>query len=523
MVRRDHEKYQTFKETFPLEFSMFEVYSGFPKRLSSTMEWARALGTTQATISAFIRDLTYEGVISKEQREKRRRNIWDTKTERLTPDRSEVEKKIVSQMISDATDLKTGKRSKMPTQEEYGEQFGLDAQVIYKIEAANIPRNLKKYINESRMKQGAIKRQETYGHRKELRLRSLEDLKEFIIYEFQEVSEGRRETFTKNDALAKIASQILEESGIEYPYNSNSISRYLQDLVEAGVLTEKDLTYRRKEITNYSLKTSLTGRMISDETKRRISNSNKGKKISDETRERLSVARRKRKTSDETKEKMSMSHKGTKPSAETRKKMSEASIRNNTGKWLAEYIQKKYEFDGHYYPTKTEGATAIALKKYIPDFEIIEGETFQAQKDTRLFFDFYIPRLEKIVEWHPINIGHDGKRLPQDLEALRELEKNVTPKEKGALSYLKNEFKGDLAVEYWMERQEASDASTFFKGSEVILIRTPGELYDQVIKKYGEVKKIPSRNEFIREFYDQIIKLPKPVEKIKQESVEEAA
>ena len=109
---------------------------------------------------------------------------------------------------------------------------------------------------------------------------------------------------------------------------------------------------------------------------------------------------------------------------------------------------------------------------------------------------------EIILEWHPINEYHDGARyLPEDLEAYKELKELARTKEElKAFRYLREQFKEDLAVEYWIERQEASNNSQTYQGKEVVLARTARELYDEVIVKYG--RDVPSRNKFYHEFYD---------------------
>lgn len=62
----------------------------------------------------------------------------------------------------------------------------------------------------------------------------------------------------------------------------------------------------------------------SEETKRKISESEKGKYVSEETRKKMSKVHKGRKPSEETKKKMSEARKGHPVSEETRKKISEA-------------------------------------------------------------------------------------------------------------------------------------------------------------------------------------------------------
>jgi len=171
--------------------------------------------------------------------------------------------------------------------------------------------------------------------------------------------------------------------------------------------------------------------------------------------------------------------------------------------------KKRYYVNGRFRTdSQQEGAVALLLEKYIPGYRIEEGQTFQANGDTPCLFDFILP--QAIVEWHPINIGYDANK--EDRQAYRELREEVrTPEERKALRELVHEFKEDLAVEYWIQRQEASDNSEVYRGREVILARTPEELYNEVIVRFGE--NYPSKQQFVREFRE----LKKRVKKTKQE------
>lgn len=98
-------------------------------------------------------------------------------------------------------------------------------------------------------------------------------------------------------------------------------------------LNEKEIYYINlyKSISpnGYNLTTGGGNRRLSEETKRKISESNKGRTISEETRKKLSDSHKGVKLSEETRLKMSISNKGKKPS-------------ENTIKGSIEYNQKTY-------------------------------------------------------------------------------------------------------------------------------------------------------------------------------------
>ena len=80
------------------------------------------------------------------------------------------------------------------------------------------------------------------------------------------------------------------------------------------------------EETKRRISESNKGRKASEETKRRLSESMKGRKFSEETIRRMSESKKGRKLSEETKRKMSESKKGRKVSEETKKRISESKM-----------------------------------------------------------------------------------------------------------------------------------------------------------------------------------------------------
>ena len=97
------------------------------------------------------------------------------------------------------------------------------------------------------------------------------------------------------------------------------------------------------------------GKILSDETKHKISKVHKGKILSDETKHKISEARKGKILSDETKHKMSKARKGKILSDETKHKMSEAH-RDKTCK-PARCVEI-----GIIYPSLKASAEAVGLK-----------------------------------------------------------------------------------------------------------------------------------------------------------------
>lgn len=169
------------------------------------------------------------------------------------------------------------------------------------------------------------------------------------------------------------------------------------------------------------------------------------------------------------------------------------------GLWAAKNKRnlKQYGLDGRSFDSKSEAAVGILLEKYIPGYKIIRDKTFQANGDTFCLFDFILDKA--IVEWHPIVLKYATPS--KDRRAYEELRAEIrTPEERKALNDLSREIAEDLAVQYWMKRQDASDKSQIYQGKEVILARSFNELYDLVLSKYGDPTLLPTKRALRKEF-----------------------
>jgi len=155
----------------------------------------------------------------------------------------------------------------------------------------------------------------------------------------------------------------------------------------------------------------------------------------------------------------------------------------------------RFSLNDTMFDSRDEAAVGSLFEKYIPGYEIKEGKTFQANGDTFCLFDFVLP--EAIVEWHPIQIRYDASE--EDKQAYRELRSEIrTREDRLAFNQLSKDYKGDLAVDYWFIRQDASDNSQIYQGKEVILARNFDELHNNVLSKYGA--DLPSKPNLKKEF-----------------------
>ena len=156
------------------------------------------------------------------------------------------------------------------------------------------------------------------------------------------------------------------------------------------------------------------------------------------------------------------------------------------------------------------------MEKYIPGYKVIEHKTFQMNTEIPKTIDFLVNGT--FLEWHPIlafcgrdNLGSISTR--QEAESYKKVLSELEGEER---KEFEKDYKQVLAMNYFNSRQEAINQSPTYKGSELVLAQTPGELYDSIITRFGA--SYPSREDFVREF-NQLTKYVKKfrVEKSRQQ------
>ena len=166
------------------------------------------------------------------------------------------------------------------------------------------------------------------------------------------------------------------------------------------------------------------------------------------------------------------------------------------GKILAEK-NTTCECNGIKYHSMSEAVIANLLEKYVPNYKIEKGKTWQINGSMSKTIDFLINN--EFIEYHPI-LKFYGKKKKGAFKNYKEYQIYKELKEK---SKDKNKFDNFitnlLAAKYMTERLKAIKESEY--NYPLTLCISEQDIYNNVIKKYSNV----SKEEFITD-YNQLKK-----------------
>lgn len=143
------------------------------------------------------------------------------------------------------------------------------------------------------------------------------------------------------------------------------------------------------------------------------------------------------------------------------------------------------------FASHAEYASGMLLERYIGEFELKMGVTFQVPIGHNKTCDFYVNEI--FVEYHPCNLSHefnDRKALSKLWAALRQVKQPIRETIVTAIS-------DELAEKYYRQRKFLITIHGS-KDSELIVCRTPQDLYRDVIKRFAAAP--PREARFLDEF-----------------------
>lgn len=143
------------------------------------------------------------------------------------------------------------------------------------------------------------------------------------------------------------------------------------------------------------------------------------------------------------------------------------------------------------FASHAEYAAGMLLERYIADYELKMGATFQVPIGHNKTCDFLIHGV--FVEFHPSNLNHEF----DDRQALRRFWAAIKHVRQPFRDHIVSAVSDELHEKYYRRRKFLVNMHGG-KDSELIVCRTPQDLYRDVIKRFAASP--PREAAFVREF-----------------------
>jgi len=162
--------------------------------------------------------------------------------------------------------------------------------------------------------------------------------------------------------------------------------------------------------------------------------------------------------------------------------------------------------DGNRFCSRSEAACGRMLEKYVPNFRIVEGESFQipigvSHKGHIRTVDFKIGNT--LIEYHPPRLWHTKSSIGDfkdrdEVDEYRQVmrSKKFTREDKRAY---KGVMEKRLSENYREKRGAQLKEGRLYREAELTVAASPEEFYDRVIKRFAR-GTAPSKEQFLTEF-----------------------
>jgi hypothetical protein len=143
------------------------------------------------------------------------------------------------------------------------------------------------------------------------------------------------------------------------------------------------------------------------------------------------------------------------------------------------------------FASHAEYAAGILLERYLAEFQLKMGTTFQVPIGHDKTCDFYVNGV--FVEYHPCNLNYEF----DDRQALRRFWESLKHVKQPFRDHIIESISDELSEKYYRRRKFLITMHGG-KDSELIVCRNPTDFYRNVIKRFGA--NPPREATFLQEF-----------------------
>jgi hypothetical protein len=165
--------------------------------------------------------------------------------------------------------------------------------------------------------------------------------------------------------------------------------------------------------------------------------------------------------------------------------------------------------EGVKFCSRSEAVCAELLRRYVPNFELREGVTFQVAigSDARgntLSVDFLVDGV--LFEYHPVRLFKNRRRYG-DFRSKREYRSysGICHSLKGEQrDFFQAAMRSTLARHYYAKRRGMLDQHPLYRRMELVVATDPLEFYSLILKRFG--KGVPSSIERFLAIFDELLR-----------------
>ncbi len=156
--------------------------------------------------------------------------------------------------------------------------------------------------------------------------------------------------------------------------------------------------------------------------------------------------------------------------------------------------------------SRSEAICAELLRRFIPNFELREGLTFQVPigsdgRGNTYSVDFLVDGV--LLEYHPVRFYRNKKGFGdfQDRDEYRSYTRAMHALKGESRRFFHETMEARLKANYFSRRRALLDQHPLFRRMELVVVTSPEELYAQVVRRFG--RNYPATAEsFARLFND---------------------
>lgn len=166
------------------------------------------------------------------------------------------------------------------------------------------------------------------------------------------------------------------------------------------------------------------------------------------------------------------------------------------------FARRQIHYNGVWYCSLSEAAFGALLERFISDFKVVEGLTFQVPMGNGRSVDFQIDGV--LIEYHQVRLA-PKRGTYGDFRSWREYAQYAKTarhliRHKQRWQTFAKQVQEKLALNYYQRRKQMIAENPFYRSAELIVATSREDFYRKVILRFAP-EKAPGLDEFLAMFW----------------------